>query len=146
VAQTTGLLGEYLHTVDNKGRVALPARFREILGPRFVIARGLDKCLVVYPSEEWALVLSAVRSLPQNQKDARAYARYLLSGACEVEPDRQGRILLPQPLREYAGLGKDVYILGVGNRAEVWDKSAWESAKEDIGGRFSSIAESVPGI
>jgi MraZ protein len=146
VAMTTGFVGEYLHTVDNKGRVALPAKFREMLGPRFMIARGLDQCLTVYPSEEWVHVLETVKGLPQNQKEARAYARYFLSGAMEVDPDKQGRIGLPQSLREYAGISKDVYVLGVGNRVEVWDKAAWDSSKLDIGERFSSIAESVPGI
>lgn len=146
VAMTTGFVGEYLHSVDNKGRVALPAKFREMLGPRFMITRGLDQCLTVYPSEEWAHVLETVKGLPQNQKEARAYARYFLSGAMEVDPDKQGRIVLPQSLREYAGISKDVYVLGVGNRVEVWDKAAWDSSKLDIGERFSSIAESVPGI
>jgi len=146
VAMTTGFVGEYLHTVDNKGRVALPAKFREMLGPRFMVARGLDQCLTVYPSEEWGHVLETVKGLPQNQKEARAYARYFLSGAMEVDPDKQGRIGLPQSLREYAGISKDVYVLGVGNRVEVWDKAAWDSSKLDIGERFSSIAERVPGI
>lgn len=146
MATATGFVGEHLHTVDNKGRVALPAKFRETLGPRFMIARGLDKCLAVYPSEEWALVLDTIKALPQNQKEARAYARYFLSGATEVDPDRQGRVLLPQGLREYAGLLKDVYVLGVGNRVEIWDKAAWDSLKLDIGERFSAIAESVPKI
>jgi MraZ protein len=146
VATAAGFVGEYLHTVDNKGRVALPAKFREMLGPRFMIARGLDKCLTVYPSEEWALVLNSVKALPQNQKEARAYARYFLSGATEVDPDRQGRVLVPQGLREYAGLTKDVYVLGVGNRVEIWDKAAWDSSKLDLGERFSTIAERVPGI
>lgn len=146
VATATGFVGEYLHTVDSKGRLALPVKFRESLGPRFMIARGLDKCLAVYPSEEWALVLENVKALPQNQKEARAYARYFLSGATEVDPDKQGRVLISQGLREYAGLGKDVYVLGVGNRVEIWDKAAWDNLKLDIGERFSSIAESVPGI
>lgn len=146
VALAAGFVGEYLHAVDLKGRVALPAKFRETLGPRFMLARGLDKCLTVYPSEEWVHVLDTVKELPQNQKEVRAYARYLLSGASEVDPDKQGRIVLPQTLREYAGLSRDVYVLGVGNRVEIWDKAAWDKAKLDIGERFSTIAESVPGI
>ena len=146
VATATGFVGEYLHAVDNKGRVALPAKFREMLGPRFMLARGLDKCLTVYPSEEWAHVLETVKGLPQNQKDARAYARYFLSGAIEVDPDKQGRIVLPQSLRDYAGVLRDVFALGVGNRVEIWDRAAWESAKLDLSERFSTIAESVSGI
>lgn len=101
MASDSGFVGEYLHAVDQKGRVALPVKFREALGPRFMVARGLDKCLAVYPSEEWELVLRNIKSLPQNQKDARAFARYFLSGATEVDPDKQGRVLLPQSLREY---------------------------------------------
>lgn len=142
----TGFVGEYLHTVDSKGRLALPSKFREMLGPQFMIARGLDKCLSAYPSEEWGRVLESVKSLPQNQKEARAYARYFLSGAVEVVPDKQGRIVLPSGLREYAGIDKDVYVLGVGNRAEIWDKEAWDNAKIEMSQKFSTIAESVPGI
>ncbi len=141
-----GFVGEYLHTVDQKGRVALPVKFREMLGPRFMIARGLDKCATVYPSEEWAHVLETITALPQNQRESREYARYFLSGAMEVDPDKQGRIVLPQMIREWAGITKDVCVLGVGNRVEIWDKAAWESSKLDIGNRFSTIAERVPGI
>lgn len=146
VAMATGFVGEHPHAVDPKGRVALPVKFREMLGSRFMLARGLDKCIAVYPSEEWMHVLETVTGLPQNQREARAYARYLLSGASEVEPDKQGRVLLPQVLREYAGVAKDVYVLGVGNRVEIWDKVAWDQTKIDLGERFTTIAESVPGI
>ncbi len=143
---TVGFVGEYLHSVDNKGRMALPAKFREVLGPRFFIARGLDKCLFVYPSEEWALVVEKIKEMPLNQRDSRAYARYFLSGATEVEPDKQGRIVLPANLRDYACLAKDVYVLGVGSRAEVWDKGEWDGMKAEIGQSFSTIAESVAGV
>ncbi len=146
MASVAGFVGEYLHSVDNKGRMALPAKFRDLLGPRFFIARGLDKCLFVYPSEEWAQVVQKIKEMPLNQGDSRAYARYFLSGATEVEPDKQGRIVLPANLREYAGLTKDVYVLGVGSRAEVWDKSEWDELKAEIGKSFSKIAESVAGV
>lgn len=146
MAQATGFVGEYLHTVDLKGRAALPAKFREALGPRFFIARGLDKCLFVYPSEEWGLVLDKIKDMPLNQKDSRDYQRYFLSGATDVEPDKQGRIVLPMPLREYAGISKDVFILGVGTRVEIWDKEAWDRKKIDIEKAFSDIAESVTGV
>ncbi len=142
----TGFVGEYLHVVDGKGRLALPAKFRDLLGPRFFIARGLDKCLFVYPSEEWAQVLQKIKQMPLNQSDSRAYARYFLSGATEVEPDKQGRIVLPANLRDYADLTKDVYVLGVGSRAEVWDKEQWDATKAEIGKSFSKIAESVAGV
>jgi len=146
VTIVTGFIGEYLHTVDSKGRVALPAKFRETLGPRFMITRGLDKCVAVYPSEEWSHVLETITALPQNQRESRDYARYFLSGAMEVDPDKQGRIVVTQMLRDYACLVKDVCVIGVGNRVEIWDKAAWEKSKLDIGERFTTIAESVPGI
>lgn len=143
---TGGFVGEYLHTLDQKGRIALPVKYREMLGPRFMVARGTDKCVAVYSAEEWARVLERVMALPQNQRESREYARYFLSGAMEVDPDRQGRIVIPQTLREYAGVTKDVWVLGVGSRVEIWDKAAWEKSKLDIGERFTAIAESVPGI
>ncbi len=142
----TGFSGEYQHSVDSKGRLAMPVKYREQLGPRFFIARGLDKCLYVYPSEEWALVLQKVKEMPLNQKDSRAYARYFLSGASDVEPDKQGRINLPGGLREYAGLAKDVYVLGVGTRLEIWDKVEWDNAKAAYAEDFSNIAEGVQGV
>ena len=110
------------------------------------MARGLDKCLFVYPYDEWNSVIDKLKAIPMNQKDGRNFARYFLSGAQEVEPDKQGRVILPQNLREYAGLNKDVFILGVGSRIEIWNKEAWDDAKEDLGERFSALAESVVGI
>ncbi len=141
-----GFVGEYLHTLDSKGRIALPVKFRESLGPRFIVARGLDKCLFVYPSDEWAQVMDKLKTIPINQKDSRNFTRYFLSGATEAEPDKQGRVNLPQNLREYAGLTKDVFILGVGSRIEIWDKDSWEKTKIDLEEGFSILAESVAGI
>ncbi len=141
-----GFVGEYLYTVDTKGRLALPAKFREVLGPRFIIARGLDKCLFVYPGQEWELILDKIKDMPLNQKDSRAYARYFLSGATEAEPDKQGRILVPAHLRDYAELNKEVYVLGVGTRLEVWSKDLWDGMKASIQESFSEIAESIGGL
>jgi MraZ protein len=146
VSRITGFTGEYQYSVDAKGRLALPVKYRDQLGPRFIIARGLDKCLFVYPSEEWADVLQKVNDMPLNQKDARAYARYFLSGASDVEPDKQGRINLPANLREYAGLTKDAYILGVGTRVEIWDKALWDTTKAEIAESFSNLAEGITGV
>ncbi len=126
--------------------MALPVKFRESLGPRFIVARGLDKCLFVYPSDEWAQVMDKLKTIPINQKDSRNFTRYFLSGATEAEPDKQGRVNLPQNLREYAGLIKDVFILGVGSRIEIWDKDSWEKTKIDLEEGFSILAESVAGI
>ncbi len=141
-----GFVGEYLHTLDNKGRIALPIKFRETLGPNFFIARGLDKCLFVYPKEEWSQVMEKLKTMPINKKDARHFTRYFLSGTTEAEPDKQGRVVIPQNLREYASLEKDVFILGVGSRIEIWDKHAWEKTKLGLEADFSILAESVAGL
>lgn len=146
MVDSAGFVGEYLHSLDLKGRIALPVRFREVLGSRFVLGRGLDKCLFIYPLDEWARVLEKVKAMPLSQREARNFARYFLSGAVEVEPDKQGRITVPSNLREYAGLEKDVYVLGVGTRIEIWDKATWESTRMEIEENFSDLAESVTGI
>lgn len=142
VAQSS-FVGEYQHTLDDKGRVALPARFREQLGPRFMLARGLDDCLFIYPQDEWDKLVDRLGSVPINQSDFRAFARYFLAGAVEVETDKQGRFVLPSHLREYAGLTREVSILGVGNRLEIWDRNRWEEAKQRIRGEFAKLAETV---
>jgi len=119
--------GEYQHSVDAKGRVIIPSKFREGLGEKFILTKGLDNCLFAYSLEEWSNLEAKLRSLPFTDKDVRAFVRFFFAGAAEVEVDKQGRILIPQNLREYAGLEKDVYIIGVSTRVEVWDKSKWES-------------------
>lgn len=145
VAQPS-FVGEYQHTLDDKGRVALPARFRESLGPRFMLARGLDDCLFIYPLDEWERLVDRLKSVPISQSDFRAFARYFLAGAVEVEPDKQGRFVLPSHLREYAGLTKEVSILGVGNRLEIWDRTNWEEMKARIHQEFAKLAETVTAI
>jgi len=119
-------IGEYQHIIDSKGRVIMPAKFREGLGERFVLTKGLDHCLFVYPNEEWAILEKKLRSLPLTNKDARAFIRFFFAGACECELDKQGRILIPANLREYAGLEKDVVIIGVSTRVEIWSKDRWD--------------------
>jgi len=104
----------------------MPAKFREGLGERFVLTKGLDHCLFVYPNEEWAILEKKLRSLPLTNKDARAFIRFFFAGACECELDKQGRILIPANLREYAGLEKDVVIIGVSTRVEIWSKDRWD--------------------
>ena len=121
-------------------------KFREVLGPEFIVARGLDKCLFVYPQKEWSLVLEKIKDMPLNQKDSRAYARYFLSGAMELQPDKQGRTIIPSHLREYAGLLGEVYVLGVGTRLEIWSKELWDDQKSRIQDSFSEIAESLGGL
>lgn len=146
VAKGIGFVGEYIHSVDAKGRMALPSKFREQLGFGFVIARGLDRCLFVYPDEEWSLIIEKFKEMPMNQKDTRDYARYFLSGANEAVPDKQGRIVLPLPLRDYAKITKEVCVLGVGSRVEIWDKEAWDAMKLRLEEEFPKLAESVAGI
>ncbi len=114
--------GEYEHTIDVKGRIIIPARLREALGDSFMITKGLDGCLSVYPMEQWAEFEAKLQALPLNQPSARAFARFFFSGATEGELDKQGRVMLPQNLREYAKLEKDIVIAGAGSRLEIWDK------------------------
>ncbi|HAN44009.1 MAG TPA: division/cell wall cluster transcriptional repressor MraZ [Ruminococcaceae bacterium] len=118
------LIGEYLHSLDTKGRVNFPAKLREALGERFIITKGLDNCLFVYSYDEWKILEDKIRTLPMSK--SRNLQRFLFSGAVEVEPDKQGRIVLPQNLREYASLTKDIMIIGASVRAEIWDKEKWE--------------------
>lgn len=119
-------VGEYNHSIDNKGRVTVPSKFREALGERFTVTKGLDGCLWVYPQKEWEKFSEKLAGLPIAKKDARNFARFFLAGACEAEPDKMGRILIPQVLRDYAHLESDAVVIGAGARAEIWSRSAWE--------------------
>lgn len=124
------LTGEYQHTVDAKGRLNFPARLREELGERFVITKGLDGCLFVYSYPEWENILQKLRELPLST--GRNLKRFLASGAAEVEADKQGRVLIPPSLRAYAKLDKDVVVAGVIDRAEIWNREAWEQGPTQI--------------
>lgn len=134
--------GEYNHIIDAKGRLIIPARFREGLGERFVVTRGLDECLWIYGAEDWNKLEEKLTSLPITNPTARKLNRFLLGSAAECELDKMGRILLPQPLRQTAGLQKDVVLTGVGNKIEIWDKERWDAAntltEEDMGD-FASL-------
>ncbi len=125
-------MGEYNHTIDAKGRLIVPSKFREILGDEFVVTKGLDDCLFVYPLDEWAHIEEAFRKVPLTNKKARSFVRFFFAGAASCEVDKQGRILLPQTLRAYAGLEKEIVSAGVLNRVEIWDKEKWEQSN-DIG-------------
>ena len=131
---TLMFMGEYNHTIDAKGRVIVPSKFRETLGDEFVVTKGLDGCLFVYDNNEWAAFEEKLKSLPITNKDARQFVRFFLAGAASVEVDKQGRILLPGSLREFAELIKDVVLIGVGSRIEIWRKERWEgtAAFEDM--------------
>ena len=118
-------MGQYNHTIDSKGRLIVPSKYRELLGEEFVLTKGLDGCLVIYPMEEWETFENKLRTLPLTNKNARTFSRFFVSGACTCELDKQGRILVPQPLREFAGLDKDVVLTGAINTIEIWNKEAW---------------------
>ena len=119
-------MSEYNHTLDTKGRLIIPAKFRETLGEEFVISKGMDGCLFVYAGDDWNAFEQKLTSLPLINKEARQFARFFLAGAATVEVDKQGRILLPAVLREFAGLEKEVVSVGVLKRIEIWDKNRWQ--------------------
>lgn len=137
------LIGEYQHTLDQKGRVFVPSKFRTELGDRFVVTKGLDKCLFVYSLTEWSNLENQMKTLPFTGKEARAFSRFFFAGATECEVDKQGRILIPLNLREHAGLGTDLYIIGVQTRVEVWDKEQWEKYSQDESLNPEIVAESM---
>ncbi|MTI81416.1 MAG: division/cell wall cluster transcriptional repressor MraZ [Firmicutes bacterium] len=136
-------MGEYSHTVDTKGRLIIPARFREGLGDSFVVTKGLDNCLFVYPQQEWAALEQKLKSLPFTRADARAFVRFFFSGASECELDKQGRILIPANLREYAQLSKEVMVLGVSSRVEIWSRERWDEYNTSAEENFEEIAEKI---
>ena len=119
-------MGEYNHTIDAKGRLIIPAKFREVLGDEFVVTKGLDGCLFVFDNSEWQAFAEKLRSLPMIDKEVRQFTRFFLAGAASVEVDKQGRILLPSVLRDFAGITKDTVLIGVGSRIEIWSKDRWE--------------------
>lgn len=129
--------------MDPKGRVIIPSKFREGLGSKFIATKGLDNCLFIYPLEEWENLEIKLKSLPLTNRDARAFIRFFFSGAAELELDKQGRILLPANLRDYADLQKDIYIIGVSVRVEVWDKAKWEEYNNDDNLTPDRIAEKM---
>lgn len=124
-------MSEYSHSVDAKGRLIIPSKFREALGDEFVVSKGMDGCLFVYANEDWQAFEQKLTSLPLINKEARQFARFFLAGAATVEVDKQGRILLPANLRAFAGLEKDVVLVGVGSRIEIWSKEKWEGISDD---------------
>lgn len=135
-------IGEYNHALDSKNRMIVPAKLREGLGTKFVITKGLDGCLYAYPLGEWKILENKLKTLPLTNKDARAFVRFFFSGACEIELDRQFRGLIPQNLKEYAGIEKDIVSIGVLSRVEIWSKQKWdEYNNSDVD--FDSIAEKM---
>ncbi|MDI3310601.1 MAG: division/cell wall cluster transcriptional repressor MraZ [Thermoanaerobacterium sp.] len=135
------LMGQYEHTIDQKGRVFIPAKFRDELGYKFVLTRGLDNCLFAYSLSEWSNIEAKLKTLPLNRKDARAFTRFFLAGATECEIDKQGRVLIPNILREHAKIEKEVIIIGVSSRVEIWSKEAWTEYSNNIDVSFEDVAE-----
>lgn len=137
------LMGEYHHSIDDKGRLIIPSKFRNDLGEEIIITRGLDKCLFVYSKEEWKKVTSKLETLPFTKKDARDFNRFFLSGATTSVFDRTGRINITSPLVQYANLTKDCVIIGVNERLEIWDEGIFNSFIESNIDNFSAIAENL---
>ncbi len=135
--------GEYQHTLDGKGRVIIPSKLRDGLGDRFVITRGLDQCLFVYPNSEWVRLEQKLKQLPFTKSDSRAFTRLFFSGAMELEADKQGRVLIPNNLREYAGIEKEVMFIGVSNRVEVWSEDAWKGYFDQANENYEELAEKL---
>ncbi|HJV31608.1 MAG TPA: division/cell wall cluster transcriptional repressor MraZ [Bacillales bacterium] len=139
-------MGEYHHSIDNKGRMIVPSKFRDDLGETFIITRGLDQCLFGYPLDEWKLIEEKLKGLPLTKKDARAFTRFFFSGATESELDKTGRINIPAPLLQYAKLEKECVVIGVSNRIEIWSKQLWEEYFAQSEDSFAEIAENMIGF
>ncbi len=136
-------MGEYQHSLDSKGRLIIPAKFRENIGEGAVITRGLDNCLFLFPIAEWKILEEKLKALPLTKADARQFVRFFFSGASECEFDKQGRITLPQNLRTYGEIDKDVVVIGVSNRIEIWSKERWEKYVLEAEDSYETIAENI---
>ena len=136
-------IGEYEHSIDTKGRITMPAKLKLEIGEKFVITKGLDGCLFVYSQEEWTNFEEKLKTLPLTNKNARDFVRFFLSGAIECELDKQGRFLITSNLRDYATLEKEVVIIGVGTRLEIWNKEKWKKYNSDENISADEIAENM---
>jgi len=139
-------IGEYTHSIDDKGRLAVPVKFRHDLEQGAVVTKGLDNCLVVYPMNEWNILAEKLANLPISQSNTRAFSRLMLAGAMDVELDKQGRIILPDYLRQYGGLGKKAVVAGLYNRLEIWDEAAWEKYRTSTEASSGDIAEQLSSL
>jgi MraZ protein len=137
------LIGEYKHTLDPKKRLSMPSKWRKELGKKLVVTRGLDNCLFVYPQKEWQTITKKVGQLPLGQADTRGFNRFFLSGAVEVEVDSVGRILVPDFLKDFAGLGTKVVLAGIYDRVEIWAENKWEEYKRRIESQADQLAEKL---
>ena len=139
------LMGEYHHRIDEKNRLIIPSKFRNELGEKFVITRGLENCLFVYSLVEWENIVNKLRTLPFTKKDSRNFTRFFLSGATECMLDKSGRVGITSPLVKYAGLTKDCVIIGANDRLEIWDEGAWNNFFDINEANFADIAENLFG-
>jgi MraZ protein len=136
-------IGEYSLSMDNKGRMAVPAKFRSILGTGAVLTRGLDKSLFLYPKQQWDEIAKKLASLPISQSNSRAFARLMLAGAWDIEIDKQGRMMVPEYLRKFAGITKKVVVAGLYDRLEIWNEDAWTEYKANTERESTNIAEAL---
>jgi MraZ protein len=136
-------MGEYHHVIDDKGRLIIPSKFRYELGETFIVTKGLEGCLFVYPKNEWEVIVSKLKTLPFTKKDARTFMRFFLSGATECEFDKQGRINITSPLAEYADLTKECVIIGVNDRLEIWSKEKFDDFFKGNEDNLSDVAENL---
>lgn len=136
-------IGEHQHSLDEKGRIIIPSKFRADLGVEFVMTKGLDNCLFVYPKSEWQILEEKLKTLPLTNKDARAFVRFFFSGASESTLDKQGRVLIPTNLRDHSKLDKEAVIIGVSTRIEIWSKDQWDNYIDEDNLSYETIAESM---
>ncbi len=134
-------LGEFIHTIDEKGRLTIPAKFRDDLEGGLVVTRGLDRCLAIYPIEEWRRLAEQVSALPMTDRRARAFRRLVFANASDSIPDKQGRVLIPPRLREYAGLDSEAVVTGLNTYIEVWNSASWGEERERVEGDDVSVEE-----
>lgn len=134
------LMGEFNHSIDTKGRLIIPSKFRDILGDDFVITKGLDGCLFLYPANEWKIFEEKLRTLPLTNKNARTFTRFFLGSAVDGGLDKQGRVLISSALRAFAGLDKEVVLVGVLDRVEIWDKAKWDENNTEVEENMDDIA------
>jgi MraZ protein len=137
------LIGEYHHNIDDKNRLVIPSKFRADIGSKFILTRGLDKCLFIYSLEEWNSIVAELKKLPFTHKDSRYFTRFFLSGAIECELDNAGRVCITSPLIEYADITKECVIIGANDRLEIWSKESWDTFMADNIDNFSDIAENL---
>jgi len=139
-------IGEYNHNIDPKGRLAIPSKFRAKLKAGAVVTRGLDKCLFLYSKEQWEQIAQKLANQPFNKSNVRAFSRLMLAGAVEAEFDRQGRVVLPEYLRKYAGITKKAVVAGLYNRVEIWNEKAWTKYSQQAEKNSNKIAEELEGL